>query len=71
MQINKKEKQQKCSTCGKVFGCRKCLYCHILSCPGSYKCDGCNVRFNRKDGLTCHQSGACKGVDYKKCTVCG
>ena len=39
--------------------------------PRTYRCDGCNVRFNRKDELTCHQSGACKGADYKKCSVCG
>ena len=60
-----------CSTCGWVFGCRQHLYCHMLidQKPGSYKCDDCNVRFNRKDGLTCHQWGACKGADYKKCSV--
>ena len=50
-----------------MFGKRQHLYCHKLSCQklGSYKCDGCNVRFSRKDGLTCHQSGACKGADHK------
>ena len=31
----------------------------------------CNVKFNRNDALTCHQSRACKGADYKKCSVCG
>ena len=42
---------------------------HKLSCqkPGSHKCDDCNVRFNRKNELTCHQSAAWKGAQYKKC----
>ena len=38
--------------------------------------DPINVMFavlvlTEKVGLTCHQSGACKGADYKKCSVCG
>ena len=43
-----------------------------MSCknPGTCKCDCCNARVNRKDGLTHHQSGACKGADYKKFSVC-
>ena len=42
-----------------------------MSCqkPQSYKFDVCNVRFDRKDGLTRHQSKACKGANYKKCSV--
>ena len=50
LEINKEEKQYKCSTCRKVFGSRQLLFRHKLSCkkPGSHKCDGCNVRFNRK-----------------------
>ena len=45
MEIKKEEKQHKCRTCGKVFGCRQDLYRHKLSCqkPKSYKYDGCNV----------------------------
>ena len=41
----------------------------FLAADNSYI--GCNVRFNSKDGLTCHQSGVCRGADYKKCSVCG
>ena len=43
-----------------------------MSCknPGTCKCDCCNARVNRKDGLTHHQSGACKSANYKKFSVC-